>query len=117
MATNTTGERYLETRECEIFLVHMPGFSIKLTGIRRVTAKVEAADVASSRAPLMAIEPLPKVLGLKALTVLALLAPSVAKADRSTAVDLDELAPSHHRANERARRNPTYSMYDQRDKS
>lgn len=34
-----------------------------------------------------------KVLALKALAVLALLAPSVAKADRKTTLDLDELPP------------------------
>lgn len=33
-------------------------------------------------------------LALKALAVLALLAPSVAKADRKTTLDLDELTPS-----------------------
>lgn len=82
----------------------LPGFSTKLTGIRRVTAKAEAADVASSLVPLKAIEPPPKVVGLKALAVLALLAPSVANADRSTAVDLDELAPSPTTPNERPAR-------------
>lgn len=55
----------------------------KLTGIMRVTANVEAADVASSLAPLT----------VKALAVLALLAPSVAKADRKTAFDLEEPPP------------------------
>lgn len=57
----------------------------KLTGIMRVNAKVEAADVANSLAPLMVIT--------VELKVLALLAPSVAKADKNTAVDLAELPP------------------------
>lgn len=59
----------------------------------RVTARVEAADVASSLTPLMLKAPLPKVLALNAVAVPALLAPSVANADRKTALDLDELAP------------------------
>lgn len=59
----------------------------------RVTARVEAADVASSLAPLMVMAPLLKVLARKALAVLALLAPSVAKADSKTALDFEELAP------------------------
>ncbi len=63
-------------------------------------AKVETADVASSLTPPM---PMPKALPLKvlvppkALAVLALLAPRVAKADRTTALDLllllEELTP------------------------
>lgn len=54
----------------------------------RVTAKVEAADVASSLTPLMVT-----ALLLKVPAALALLAPSVAKADtdRNAAFDREEL--------------------------
>ena len=55
----------------------------------RVTANVEAADVASSLAPPTAIAVL--------LKALALLAPIVAKADRKTAFDLEELPPGCYR--------------------
>lgn len=62
--------------------------SYMLTGMRREMAKVDAADVASSLIEdVLALAP-------KALAVLALLAPSVAKADRKTTLVLDELTPS-----------------------
>lgn len=64
----------------------------------REITKVDAAEVASSLTPVMVRALLLKVLALalalKALALLALLAPSVAKADRKTTLDLDELTPS-----------------------
>ena len=66
---------------------HLTGMTTKLR------AKVEAADVASSLTPPMPIALPLKELAPNAVAVLAPLAPRVARAERNTALDLDELTP------------------------